>query len=112
MFSPQFVFRFIRDLENERTDDFLRIYRTNIGKPFVLTYETFEIKSKHTKQFSNINNLLDYLGAYLSLLKYDDDPFERVQVEPYHSPAILFKHDDFQHAKHKVLDLILSVFAE
>jgi hypothetical protein len=107
MFSNQFVFKFIRDNENEQDDDFLTIRKSRSGKSFILTYKSIDLKKTRTKQINNLYNLVEYLLTFLTLMKYDDSPFKYMQLDPPTLPSIIFDHKDF--TSHRVIENIIDL---
>jgi hypothetical protein len=106
MNATQFMFRFVRDVEDSSLDDLLKIKSSRSGKTLVLTYKSIDLKNEHVMYFKSVKNLSEYLFAYLSLMKYDDSPFEYVQVDPPVLPSVLFTVENLNYNIRRITSMI------
>ena len=81
--------RFVRDANNEREDDIIRIYETDMYDLFRVTFRAADMKK--TSQFMATRHLvLGYISDILHAMTHDSDPFDSIQVDTVIHPTILY----------------------
>jgi hypothetical protein len=102
--------RFVRDGNNERDDDVLRIFDTDCNDLFRVTFHPSEMK-KANQFFATRHWTLEYISEILHTLSHDTDPFENLQVETAIHPSVLYSMMDMDemHIRQLVENTIDSV---
>ena len=92
--SDDIVIRLIRSDDSEE-DDMIRIRRRLVNQPsFLVRYTDGKIKNRVWVSDKTINELMSYLQNLFVWLRYDVDPFQKLQVSIATFPIIFIRIDE------------------
>lgn len=89
--------RFVRDANDQREDDILRIYDTDCFDLFRVIFRANDMK-RSSEFMATRHQVLQYIAEILHSLTHDSDPFESIQVDTAIHPSILYHVIDMDEA--------------
>jgi hypothetical protein len=85
--------RFLRDGSDEREDDVIRIYDTDMNDLFRITFHAADMR-KPSQFMATRHWATRYVSEVLLTMTHDTDPFQSIQVDTAIHPTILYHVSD------------------
>jgi hypothetical protein len=92
---------------DERPDDVVTIYSTDTAELYHVKFKPGDFDGAWYEVYMTHERLMSYLDTAFKSLQYDDDPFERVQVDAAMYPSIFYHIADLSSSRTR--DFILSI---
>jgi hypothetical protein len=93
--SIKTTLRFLRSGESYENDDVIKIYSTRVPDTFRVVYTPADSTTDSVyTAFMSRGSVLSYITDILKSMKYDVDPFDRIQISTDLHPSIMYSASD------------------
>jgi hypothetical protein len=92
---------------DERPDDVVTIYSTDTHELYHIKMKPGDFEGSWYEVYMSHERLMTYLDNVFKSLQYDDDPFERVQVDAAMYPSVFYHAAELSYSRTR--DFILNI---